>query len=389
MPAHLPSPTNLFRRHLTLAAAAGAALGAPALRALAQNPGPARNANETVRLAQLLDASQDQQDISRDYSTGVRLAANDFNRTSRKRIQLVPFQSDGSAGSLKAVMESIRKDASLVGLMGSAGERIALDSIQAARAEGVPIAHLAPWMSDSRFDTDRDVVAVFASRETQIRFALKSLESLGIADLGIVYSGSHEFATLHIGVEAAARQLKLRPVAYVPQGDEDVTAMARRLPTGSPVLLLFLGGTIELSLFAEGLSARKLQKYVVSLADIDVGTLVQMGAGRAVPLILTQVVPNPQSSTLPSVRDYRASLKVQFDEKPSQISLAGYLAGRYAFPILARMERPATRESVLAEFERRPSENIGGFQIGFTASQRRGSSFVTQTILTGDGRQVG
>ncbi|HEY5960330.1 MAG TPA: hypothetical protein VIV60_27440, partial [Polyangiaceae bacterium] len=146
--------------------------------------------------------------------------------------------------------------------------------------------------------------------------------------------------------------------------------MARQRPASSPVLLLFLGGTIELSLFVEGLSTRQLQRYVVSLADIDVGTLVQMGSGRAVPRILTQVVPNPQSSTLPSVRDYRASLKIQFDEKPSQISLAGFLAGRYVFPVLARMERTATRENVLLEFERRPSEDIGGSQMGFTASQQ-------------------
>jgi hypothetical protein len=89
------------------------------------------------------------------------------------------------------------------------------------------------------------------------------------------------------------------------------------------------------------------------------------------------------------VRDYRASLKIQFDEKPSQISLAGYLAARYVVPILARMERPPTRETVLSEFARRSSEDVGGFQIAFSASQRRGSSYVTQTLLTGDGRQVG
>jgi ABC-type branched-subunit amino acid transport system substrate-binding protein len=388
MPPYTTRSAPLSRRHLILSAAS-AVLAAPTVSTRAQTAVTPRAIGEPIRLAQLLDASQDQQEVSRDYSTGVTLAVNDFNRTSRKRIQLVPFQSDGSAGSLKTVMAAIRKDASLCGLMGTAGERIALDSIQAARAEGLPIAHLAPWMSDSRFDTDRDVVAVFASREAQIRFALKSLDSLGIADIGIVYSSPHEYATLHVGVEAAARELKLRPVAYVPQGSDDATTLASRLPGSSPVLLLFLGGTIELSLFAEGLSARKLQKYVVSLADIDVGTLVQMGSGRAVPLILTQVVPNPQSSTLPSVRDYRALLKAQFDEKPSQISLAGYLAGRYVFTVVARMERPATRESILLEFERRPSEDIGGFQIGFTPTQRRGSSFVTQTILTGDGRQVG
>ena len=390
MPLYLRHPRiDLVRRQIILNAA-GAALACQTLNsALAQSAAPTRGSAEPIRLAQLLDSSQDQQEISRDYATGMRLAVNDFNRSARRRIQLVNFDSDGSAASVKAALQSIQKDPGLCALIGTAGERLALDSIAAARTEGLAIGHLAPWLSDSRFDTDRDVVPVFASREMQIRYAMKSLESLGIVDIGLVYSSEREFSALHLGVEAAAQALKLRAVSYTPQRAEDLASIANRLPVNSPAVLLFLGGTIELSQFAQALSARKLQRYVVSLADIDVATLVQLGVGRAVPLILTQVVPNPQSSALPAVRDYRASLKAQFDEKPSQISLAGYLAARYVLPVLARMERPPTRETVLTEFERRSGEDIGGFRIGFSASQRRGSTYVTQTLLTGDGRLVG
>lgn len=376
------------RRRIILGSA-GAALACHAANTLAQSSPPARNPGDPIRLAQLLDSSQDQQEISRDYATGVRLGVSDFNRTARRRVQLVNFESDGSPASLKSVMQSIHKDASLCALIGTAGERLSLDSIEAARSEGLMIGHLAPWLSDSRFDNDRDVVPVFASHEMQIRYAMKSLESLGIVDIGLVYSSERAFSSLRVGVEAAATALKLRSVVYTPRKAEDLASMANRLPGNSPAVLLFLGGTIELSQFAQSLSARRLQRYVVSLADIDVGTLVELGASRAVPLILTQVVPNPQSSTLPAVREYRASLKAQFDEKPSQISLAGYLAARYVLPVLARMERAPTREAVLAEFDRRTGDDIGGFRIGFSASQRRGSSYVTQTLLTGDGRLVG
>ena len=388
MSQYLMKHIDPIRRKI-IVSSASAALVSQTPNALAQSSLPVRSSGEPIRLAQLLDSSQDQQEISRDYATGVRLGVSDFNRTARRRIQLVNFDSDGSPASLKAVMQSIGKDPGLCALIGTAGERLSLDSISAARSEGLAIGHLAPWLSDSRFDNDRDVVPVFASHEVQIRYAMKSLESLGIVDIGLVYSSERAFSSLHVGVEAAAKALRLRSVAYTPRNEEDIVAMANRLPGNSPAVLLFLGGTIELSRFAQSLSARRLQRYLVSLADIDVGTLVELGASRAVPLILTQVVPNPQSSTLPAVRDYRASLKIQFDEKPSQISLAGYLAARYVLPVLARMERAPTREAVLAEFERRTGEDIGGFRIGFSTSQRRGSSYVTQTLLTGDGRLVG
>ncbi|MBC8056144.1 MAG: ABC transporter substrate-binding protein [Rhizobiales bacterium] len=371
------------RRRVLLAA--GAALAMPASYANAQP----RAVGERIRLAHWLDASPDQQEISRDYATGVRLAVNDFNRGAKRAVQLVNFESDGSPASVRNTVQTIRKDPTLCALIGTAGERLALDSIEAARAEGLQIAHIAPWLSDSRYDRDRDVVTLFASREAQIRHALKNLESMGIGDIGLVYSSEREFASLHTGVELAAGALKLRSVVFAPKASEDIAALATRVATSSPVVLLFLGETIELSQFAQALSTRRVQRYVVSLADIDVGMLVQLGAGRSLPMILTQVVPNPQTSNVPAVRDYRALLKAQFDEKPSHISLAGYLGARYAMQSLAGIDRAVTREAVLEAIGQRTSIDVGGFQLGFSAQQRRGSTYVTQTLLTSDGRMVG
>ena len=361
---------------------------AHAAAAIAQPAAAPRAGDSRIRLAQLLDTSPDQQEISRDYATGMRLAVNQFNRSASRQVQLVNIECDGSASAVSTAIRGIRSDASLCALIGTAGEALALASVETSRAEGLQIAHIAPWLSDTRFDRDRDVVPLFASREAQIRFALRSLESNGVSDIGLVYATERSVASLHPGVDAAAKSLSLRTQVYAPRAGEDVLAVAQRVSTASPAVMLFLGGTIELSQFTQALSQRRLHRYVVSLADIDVSTLMQLGAGRSLPLILTQVVPNPQTSALPAVRNYREQLKAQFDEKPSQISLAGYLAGCYALPVVARNRAP-TRASLLAEFERREPEDIGGFSVGFSASQRRGSSYVTQTLLTGDGRLVG
>ena len=154
------------------------------------------------------------------------------------------------------------------------------------------------------------------------------------------------------------------------------------------LVLLFVGGTLELARFTQGLSQRSLQRYVVSLSDVDLTTLMQVGAGKAIPLILTQVVPNPQTSPLSVARNYRGLLKELFDEPPSHLSLAGYLAGRYASQVLKRIEGPMSRATVLAEFQKRPAIDLGGYAIDFH-DRLRGSLFVTQTLLTADGRLVG
>jgi lipoate-protein ligase A len=52
------------------------------------------------------------------------------------------------------------------------------------------------------------------------------------------------------------------------------------------------------------------------------------------------------------------------------------------------MTGPLTRGNVLAAFARRNDVDVGGYRVSFNA-QRRGSGYVTQSMLTPDGRQVG
>ena len=88
------------------------------------------------------------------------------------------------------------------------------------------------------------------------------------------------------------------------------------------------------------------------------------------------------------VRHYRHLLRQLFDEAPSHISLAGYLAGRYAAQVLQRMRSAYTRSNVLAEFRRRPAIDLDGYRFDFTLKDR-GSAYVTQTLLTREGKLIG
>ena len=372
------------RRFLIGAAASGAA---PLVGAQSA-PGRAASPSAVLRVAQILDQSPAQQELSRDYSTGVRLAWSERAPALRAEVQLTTFDTDGSVESVQRAVTAIRDDAATCALLGTAGEQLAGLSLEASRRMGLEIAHVGPWTADSRHDGNPDTLCLFASRGVQMRHALRSLEGMGITDIGIVYAAPHRHAAHDEELTALAQGLKLRTHRYQPQRGEDVGGMARRLPAGLPVVVLFVGGSVELARLSQGLSERRMQRYLVSLSDVDATTLAQIGTGATTSLILTQVVPNPQTSALPVVRSYRQRLKELFDEPPTPVSLAGYLAGRYARHVLSRIEGPLNRASVLATFRRRPMVDLGGFVIDFTG-QSRGSSFVTQTMLSGQGRLIG
>jgi hypothetical protein len=56
--------------------------------------------------------------------------------------------------------------------------------------------------------------------------------------------------------------------------------------------------------------------------------------------------------------------------------------------VLADIDGPLTRHSALAAFQRRTALDIGGYRIAFDP-HRRGGTYVTQSMLTQDGRVIG
>ena len=129
------------------------------------------------------------------------------------------------------------------------------------------------------------------------------------------------------------------------------------------------------------------QRYIVALADVNLQVLKDMGGVHDIPIIATQPVPL-RTAALPIVRMYRETLSRLFDEPPTALSLAGFIAARYTSEVLMSVNAPLTRQSVLAAFQKRSSLDLGGFRVSFDA-QRRSGHFVTQSMLSRDGRQIG
>jgi hypothetical protein len=115
---------------------------------------------------------------------------------------------------------------------------------------------------------------------------------------------------------------------------------------------------------------------------------MQFTPGRGVPVILTQVVPSPLRSRLSVVETYRNRLGELYDEPPSTISLAGYLAGQYTAALVREAGSPLTREHLLDGVSRRRPVSLGGWAIDFRDG-RRGSQFVNPTLLDSSGRLIG
>ncbi len=368
------------RRHI-LQAGVGIAASSVALSGARAQPG------RGLVVAQIADMSAMQQDVSKDFLIGSRAAWQDINSRGGLRgraVQHLSIEVDGSPASLRAALAQVRDNSACVALSGTVSAGAASQTAALLRNESLPLAHVAPWMQDGG-EVDSRTFPIFAHRQDQIVFALKSLSTMGMHDLGAVYATPQDYALHHASVQRTAAAMQLRLQTY--QATQDTRDLGQRLAPDTPAILLFLGGTPELARFTQGLEKQSRQRYVVALADVNLQTLSQMGAARRTPVIATQAVPMV-SASLPLVRAYRESMARLFDEPPSPLSLAGFIAARYTYEVIAGMDGTPTRASVLAAFERRTAMDLGGFRISYNP-QRFGSTYVTQSMLSTDGRVIG
>ena len=382
----MPLPSSLIKRRHWLQRAgwltAGAATPVWAL------PGKAASPANSLVVAQLVDFSDAQQDVSKDFLIGSRAAWQDINLRGGirgRQVMHLALETDGTATSVRtALNEALANPACLV-LSGSVGDPLASQIATLSRQGGLNIAHAAPWLQNASLELDDKTFPIFAARQEQIAHALNTLSVMGVKVLGAVYASAREHAAYHLEVERIAAGMQLQLQSF--QGSGDVRLLGHKLTSGTPAVLLFVGGTPELAQFTQGLEKQARQRYIVALADVNLQTLLQMGAARNTPVIATQPVPMVNSA-LSVVRQYRETLARLFDEAPTPLSLAGFIAARYTFEVLNAVDGALTRQSVLAGFQQRASLNIGGFRVAFN-TQRRSGGYVTQSMMTLDGRLIG
>ena len=364
--------------------AAGAACALASGVAWAQ---PGRKGGKPLTVAQIVDTSADQQDVAKDFLIGSRAAWQDINSKGGLRgrpVQHTSIEVDGTLPSLRAALDGVLANPSCVVLSGTVSDPVASQLAALLRKEGTGIAHVAPWLQNSTVEIDEQTFPIFAARQEQISHALKSLSLVGLQQVGAVFATAREQALYQEDVARTAAGMNFKLQSY--QGGADLAQLGQRMDSRTPAVLLFIGGTPELVQFTQGLDKQARQRYVVALADVNLQTVIQMGGAKSTPVIATQAVPMVSAST-PIVRRYREVLARLFDEPPVALSLAGFIAAHYTHEVLADVEMP-TRAGVLAAFQRRSDVDVGGYRVSFNA-QRRSATYVTQSMLTADGRVVG
>lgn len=382
----MPIPHQSFNRR-DLLRCAGLVPALAATTAWSQ-PGPPPTSNRQITVVQMVDFSQAQQDVSKDFLIGSRAAWADIHTRGGlrgKRIEHLVLETDGTPASLQKALAAARDNPSCIALFGTVGDRLASQTVALSRKGGLNMAHAAPWLQDASLDIGDKTFPIFAARQEQIAHALKSAAVMSIRELGVIFGTAQDYQTYHTELDQLAVNLNIKLQTY--RDTDDLRQLGQKLPATAPAVLLFIGGTPELAEFSQGLQKQTRQRYVLALADVNLNTLRQLGMTRNTTVIAMQPVPMVNTS-LPIARSYRETMARLFDEQPTSLGFAGFIAARYTFDVLSSIDGALTRQNALVAFQQRTALDIGGYLVNFNA-QRRSSTYVTQSMMSADGRLIG
>ncbi|CAM8652588.1 Leucine-binding protein domain containing protein [Comamonadaceae bacterium] len=378
------SPRLTRRSLLALLSAGGAAVATPA--AFAQGSKSSGGANGPA-VVQMVDMSAGQIDVSKDFLVGSRAAWQEFNARGGIRnrpVRHVVLEVDGSAKSFRSAIDTLKGMNECIAAVGTVGDTVAAQLASVLRRELPELAYVAPWLHNPGDGTD-NTFSIFATRQEQIAYAVKSLSVMGVQEVGAVYGSASELAAYKEDMERAASELKLKLRTYAPT--TTLENLANTLNAQSPRILIFMGGTPELVQFAQGIEKQAAQRYIIAMSDVNVVALQQLGVSRFTPVIATQGVP-AVNSNLPLVRNFREVLGRLYDEPPTAQSLAGYVSARYCAETLQTVEGGLNRANVLQTFSKRQPLEIAGMRLNPDTRKRTGV-LVTQSMLGADGKIVG
>ncbi len=374
LPQSIPScaPASAGRRRtLQRLGALSSAMLVPA--ALAQPGAQSSAQRRPFVVGHLVDRVGPQADLARDYLAGAKVMFDAFNASpaANSGVRIVHVVRDADPGTRGATAQAVAlADNERAEVLFGPGDSLLptlANSSELAR-RGVQI--VAP-LSGLSMAADH-VWFTRADYQSELDAAVRQLRSYGLTSIALAVSPDFAAGTLGAGTPWLAqleKDMSTRAVALTGNLDDS----ARRIAAARPGAVVVAGDTLAYGGLGRALAAQNWYGFLVGLSAVSPASAREiLGAGYAGGMVVTQIAPGPQESTLRVVKEHVARMKQYLDEPPSPATLAGYISAAWLVraAVAARAPGPVElRRALQARID------VGDFTLDFTRGLR-GSHYV-------------
>jgi len=342
-------------------------------------------------------------ELGRGMKTGIDLAfatANDAGGVNGRKLRLVALDDGYEPDRTRSVMKELAESRNVFGFIGNVGTPTAEVAVPFTLEK--KMLFFGPFTGAGllrRDPPDRYVFNYRASYAEETAATMKYLVTVRRVAVDEIAVFAQQDGYGDAGLNGVAKMLRkynrnperVLRVGYKRNTVDVNEAVSTLLRSRHPVRAVVMVATYKAAAkFIEKVKAERPDivfsnvSFVGSQALSD--ELMSYGGNLAEGVIVTQVVPLPQSKATAVLRYQELLPKYSLGEKPDFVSLEGYLAARLLIEGLKRAGRDFTTETLVDALEELRAVDLGvGATMGFGMSEHQASHKVWGTVLDASG----
>lgn len=230
-----------------------------------------------------------------------------------------------------------------------------------------------------------------ASYHDEIMKIARVVSTLGLKKVAVLYQDDGFGAGINESINKAAQDNKFEIVLRTPYkpGETDFSAQAKQIIAAHPQAIFLMGLPEAVNRFMKVYDAPVGAAQIYALSFVTAKDLLEVaGEERIRGVGITQVVPNPNSVSLPLAKEFQNFLKTSYAQgvKSSPLNFEVYLNVRLALEAIKMAGPNPTADKVTQSLKSMHNYHLSGYPLDFSDTNRRGSSYLDIAVVGRNGR---
>jgi branched-chain amino acid transport system substrate-binding protein len=316
--------------------------------------------------------------------------ANATGGVKGRRLELVSYDDGYEPERAIANTKRLIEEDGVFALVGEVGTPTSNAAQPIATDGGVPFIGPFTGAAFLRDPSLENVINVRGSYDQETEAWIEHLTTdLGVSRIAILYQDD-SFG--RAGLSGVSKAMDKRGMKLVAEGtyERNTTAVKTALLAirkEDPEAVVMVGAYQPCAEFIKLARRLKLDAVFVNISFVGSNALAKDLGEDGNGVVVTQVVPFPEDTSLPLVARYQSALKaVNPDAEIGFVSLEGYMVGRLLVQALEKLESPAvTREGLLSTIKAIGMFDLDGITLSYGPDDNQGMDQVFLTVIQADG----
>jgi branched-chain amino acid transport system substrate-binding protein len=315
--------------------------------------------------------------------------ANKAGGVNGRKLELLSVDDGYDPNKSIEATKKLLNDDKVFALIGPVGTPTSSATQPIATENGVPFIGPFTGAEFLRSPFKPNVINVRASYFQETEEMVERLtKDRGFKNIAILYQDDGYGRAGLAGVQKA---LDKRGMKLVAEGTYERNTVAVKgalltLKNANPEAVIMIGAYKPCAEFIKLARKIKFEPTFVNISFVGSNALAKELGDAGQGVVVTQVVPFPEDSSIPVVASYQAALKEAVSGvEPGFVSLEGYMTGKLVIEALKKIPGEPTRQALLDTILGN-SFDLGGLNLAYGKDDNQGSDKVFLTIIQENGK---